>query len=172
MIEIHTKPLDWKRVHTIVIVTVITITTLIIQLIITTLISLLTLTSLLLFLFLQSVIHWAKDGFVEYLKTTGSGRCVLTCFTAHGVACQVISDLLKPERTNLVIREDRKRGVFVDGLSEWVVRSPAEVSLVRGRQPLALGSFSLVHAYRCLPHPLSTPLTQDLRKRVSRNFRH
>ena len=41
---------------------------------------------------------------------------------------QVISDLLKPERQNLVIREDRKRGVFVEGLSEWVVRSPAEVS--------------------------------------------
>jgi hypothetical protein len=45
------------------------------------------------------------------------------------MALQVISDLLKPERTNLVIREDRKRGVFVDGLSEWVVRSPAEVSV-------------------------------------------
>lgn len=40
---------------------------------------------------------------------------------------QVISDLLKPDRQNLVIREDRKRGVYVDGLSEWVVRSPAEV---------------------------------------------
>ena len=42
---------------------------------------------------------------------------------------QVISDLLKPDRQNLVIREDRKRGVYVDGLSEWVVRSPAEVTL-------------------------------------------
>ncbi|KAJ9506936.1 hypothetical protein QJQ45_016507 [Haematococcus lacustris] len=40
---------------------------------------------------------------------------------------EVISDLLKPERTNLAIREDRRRGVFVEGLSEWVVRSPAEV---------------------------------------------
>lgn len=40
---------------------------------------------------------------------------------------QVISDLLKPERTNLGIREDRKRGIYVDGLSEWVVRSPDEV---------------------------------------------
>ncbi|CAN0053987.1 unnamed protein product [Ectocarpus sp. 13 AM-2016] len=33
-----------------------------------------------------------------------------------------ISDLLKPERNNLTIREDKKRGVFVEGLSEWVVR--------------------------------------------------
>merc|ERR1711871_1825502 len=38
-----------------------------------------------------------------------------------------ISDLLKPERSNLSIREDKRRGVFVDGLSEWVVRSPAEI---------------------------------------------
>lgn len=34
-----------------------------------------------------------------------------------------ISDLLKPERNNLTIREDKKRGVFVEGLSEWVVRA-------------------------------------------------
>lgn len=38
---------------------------------------------------------------------------------------QVISDLLKPESVNLVVREDRRRGVHVEGLSEWVVRSPA-----------------------------------------------
>lgn len=40
---------------------------------------------------------------------------------------EVISDLLKPERTNLSIREDKKKGVFVEGLSEWVVRSPQEI---------------------------------------------
>jgi hypothetical protein len=40
---------------------------------------------------------------------------------------EAISDLLKPERSNLNIREDKKRGVYVDGLSEWVVRSPAEI---------------------------------------------
>jgi hypothetical protein len=40
---------------------------------------------------------------------------------------EVISDLLKPERFNLHIREDKKKGVFVEGLSEWVVRSPAEI---------------------------------------------
>lgn len=47
---------------------------------------------------------------------------------------EVISDLLRAERTNLVVREDRRRGVYVEGLSEWVVRSPAEV-------------FQLMHAY-------------------------
>ena len=40
---------------------------------------------------------------------------------------EVISDLLKPDRNNLLIREGKKRGVFVEGLSEWVVRSPKEI---------------------------------------------
>jgi len=35
-----------------------------------------------------------------------------------------ISDLLKTERSSLSIREDKKRGVFVEGLSEWAVRTP------------------------------------------------
>ena len=39
---------------------------------------------------------------------------------------EVISDLLKNERTSLQIREDPRRGVFVEGLSEWAVRTPAE----------------------------------------------
>lgn len=55
---------------------------------------------------------------------------------------EVISDLLKPEKVNLMIREDRRRGVFVDGLSEWVVRSPAEVYglMMRGAQQRATGA--------------------------------
>lgn len=53
---------------------------------------------------------------------------------------QVISDLLKPDKVNLMIREDRRRGVFVDGLSEWVVRSPAEVYglMMRGAQQVCV----------------------------------
>lgn len=38
-----------------------------------------------------------------------------------------ISDLLKPERQGLQIREDKRKGVFVDDLSEWAVRSPNEI---------------------------------------------
>lgn len=38
-----------------------------------------------------------------------------------------ISDLLKSDRNSLQIREDKKKGVFVEGLSEWAVRSPNEV---------------------------------------------
>lgn len=56
---------------------------------------------------------------------------------------EVISDLLKPERTNLTIREDKKRGVFVEGLSEWVVRSPAEIYGARNGDPLFGFGFGL-----------------------------
>ena len=40
---------------------------------------------------------------------------------------EVISDLLRGGRTNLEIREDKKKGVFVEGLSEWLVRTPSEI---------------------------------------------
>lgn len=40
---------------------------------------------------------------------------------------EVVSDLIRTERNNLQIREDKKRGVFVDGLSEWAVRNPSEI---------------------------------------------
>ena len=40
---------------------------------------------------------------------------------------EVITDLLKNEMNALPIREDKKKGVFVEGLSEWVVRSPLDI---------------------------------------------
>lgn len=42
---------------------------------------------------------------------------------------ETISDLLKAGdgRAGLQIREDRRKGVFVEGLSEWAVRSPHEI---------------------------------------------
>ena len=40
---------------------------------------------------------------------------------------EIISDLLKTDRTSLSIREDKKKGIFVEGLSEWAVRSPNEI---------------------------------------------
>ena len=40
---------------------------------------------------------------------------------------EVVSDLLKEDRTHLTIREDERKGVYVEGLSEWIVRSPDEI---------------------------------------------
>jgi hypothetical protein len=65
---------------------------------------------------------------------------------------EAISDLLKPERSNLNIREDKKRGVYVDGLSEWVVRSPAEIYglMERGGAVRATGETKVIYAYLCI----------------------
>jgi len=38
-----------------------------------------------------------------------------------------ISDLLKPDKKNLQIREDKKKGIYVDLLSEWAVRTPVDL---------------------------------------------
>jgi len=38
-----------------------------------------------------------------------------------------INDLLKQEKSNLNIREDKKKGVYVEGLSEWSVQKPLDV---------------------------------------------
>ena len=40
---------------------------------------------------------------------------------------ETINDLLRPDRVNLNIREDKKKGFYVDGLSEWVVRTPKDI---------------------------------------------
>ena len=42
---------------------------------------------------------------------------------------EMISDLLKPnsQNKNLNIREDKKKGLYVEHLSEWAVRSPSDI---------------------------------------------
>ena len=40
---------------------------------------------------------------------------------------EVISDLLRHEKNNLQIREDSKKGVYVEGVSEWAVVRPEEI---------------------------------------------
>ena len=67
---------------------------------------------------------------------------------------QVITDLLNPEATHLLIREDAKKGVFVERLSEHHVTSSAPL-LPRGllcylvppaRGKLSPATSSAVHA--------------------------
>ena len=68
-----------------------------------------------------------------------SSSVMVRALAKHAACRQVISDLLKPDRQNLTIKEDRRRGVFVDGLSEWVVRSPHEVTAPPWHVSWALG---------------------------------
>ncbi len=79
---------------------------------------------------------------------------------------QVISDLLKPEKTNLHIREDRKRGIYVDGLSEWVVRTPEQV-----RPHLLPRDFTGVHAAVDRLFAGASTIVQDLREKGPENFK-
>ena len=46
---------------------------------------------------------------------------------------EYISDLLIPQNKNLNIREDKKKGIFVDGLSEWIVNNSNEIYTLLGK---------------------------------------
>ena len=103
---------------------------------------------------------------------------------------EVISDLLKPERSGLKIREDKRKGLYVEGLSEWIVRTPSEILglLEAGRAGRATGATRLNEAssrshavflliveqsetvrrnamHRCLPSP--SPIGESLLKHVA-----
>ena len=40
---------------------------------------------------------------------------------------EIITDLLSKEKQSLMIREDKKRGIFVEGLTEWPVSSSDQI---------------------------------------------
>ena len=79
---------------------------------------------------------------IQELCTSPRKRAFLVRASYLQIYNEVISDLLKPSRTNLHIREEKKRGIYVEGLSEWVVRSPAEIYglMERGGSMRATGS--------------------------------
>jgi len=73
---------------------------------------------------IEDIFTYIREGANE--KSTFMVRCsYLQIYNEN------ISDLLKPERVNLNIRE-RTKGIYVENLSEWAVRSPSEIySLLR-----------------------------------------
>lgn len=83
-----------------------------------------------------------KVYFIDIKNCPDTNRKFLVRASYLQIYNEVISDLLKPERTNLTIREDKKKGVYVEQLSEWVVRSPQEIYglMERGAQRRATGS--------------------------------
>mmetsp|Transcript_62364 Transcript_62364/g.167305 ORF Transcript_62364/g.167305 Transcript_62364/m.167305 type:complete len:591 (-) Transcript_62364:39-1811(-) len=77
---------------------------------------------------LRGIIPRATEEIFGHIENAASERKKFLVRASYlQIYNEVISDLLKPDRTNLHIREDKRRGVFVEGLSEWVVRSPREV---------------------------------------------
>ncbi len=91
----------------------------------------------------RGIIPRATEDIFNYIQNCGNPKTKFLVRASYlQIYKEVVSDLLKPERTNLTIREDKKRGVYVEGLSEWVVRSPAEIYglMERGAQVRATGS--------------------------------
>ncbi|GMF13690.1 unnamed protein product [Phytophthora lilii] len=91
----------------------------------------------------RGIIPRAIEQIFCHIQANVSARCRFLVRASYlQIYNESISDLLKPERTNLTIREDRRRGVFVEGLSEWVVRSPEEIYglMERGGAMRATGS--------------------------------
>ena len=98
----------------------------------------------------RGVIPRAVDDVFEHIShdcgaTAGDTVNYLVRASYLQIYNEVISDLLKPENKNLMIREDSKRGVYVEGLSEWVVRTPADVYdlMSRGSQARTTGATKL-----------------------------
>lgn len=76
----------------------------------------------------RGIIPRAIEQIFEHIQRNASARMRFLVRASYlQIYNEQISDLLKPDRNSLTIREDKRRGVFVDGLSEWVVRSPAEI---------------------------------------------
>ncbi|RLN67078.1 hypothetical protein BBJ29_004998 [Phytophthora kernoviae] len=91
----------------------------------------------------RGIIPRAIEQIFCHIQANVSARCRFLVRASYlQIYNESISDLLKPERANLTIREDRRRGVFVEGLSEWVVRSPEEIYglMERGGAMRATGS--------------------------------
>ena len=77
---------------------------------------------------LRGIIPRAIEDIFEYIEQRASPTMRFLVRASYlQIYNEVISDLLKSDRTNLQIREDKKKGVYVSGLSEWVVRSGQEI---------------------------------------------
>ncbi len=63
--------------------------------------------------------------YIESLNNSGTKFMVRASYLQ--IYNEGISDLLKNEQTHLQIREDKKKGVFVENLSEWAVRTPGDI---------------------------------------------
>lgn len=76
----------------------------------------------------RGIVPRANEEIFRYIENTKNAN---TTFMVRASYLQIynefISDLLKSDRGYLQIREEKRRGVFVEGLSEWAVRSPNEI---------------------------------------------
>ena len=76
----------------------------------------------------RGIIQRTIQDIFDFIETTSDEN---TKFIIRASFLQIynenISDLLKSDKKNLQIREDKKKGIYVDLLSEWAVRSPLDL---------------------------------------------
>jgi len=77
----------------------------------------------------RGIIPRATEEIFNFISTCGNSRTRFLVRASYlQIYNEVISDLIKPNpNAKLVIREDKQKGVYVEGLSEWIVRSPQEI---------------------------------------------
>ena len=81
----------------------------------------------------RGIIPRSMEEIFKFIENSSNSQTTFMVRASYlQIYMEVISDLLRPERSNLGIREDKKKGLFVDGLSEWAVRNPNEIyTLIR-----------------------------------------
>jgi len=76
----------------------------------------------------RGIVPRSMEEIFKYIENVSNSRTTFMVRVSYlQIYNEVVSDLLRTDRTNLQIREDKKKGVFVEGLSEWAVRSPHEI---------------------------------------------
>ena len=85
----------------------------------------------------KGLIPRAIEDIFKYIENnSNSDTTFIIRVTYLQIYNESIDDLLKPEKRHLSIREGQKKGLYVEGLSEWAVRSPNDIYalLERGAQ--------------------------------------
>eukprot|EP01062_Namystynia_karyoxenos_P046511 TRINITY_DN3488_c2_g1_i1.p1 TRINITY_DN3488_c2_g1~~TRINITY_DN3488_c2_g1_i1.p1 ORF type:complete len:1108 (+),score=497.38 TRINITY_DN3488_c2_g1_i1:90-3326(+) len=75
----------------------------------------------------MGIIPRATEDIFDFIQQSSENSKFLVRASYLQIYNEVISDLLRSDRRHLPIREGKDKGVYVDRLSEWVVRSPQEI---------------------------------------------
>ena len=85
----------------------------------------------------RGLIPRAIEDIFKYIENNlNSDTTFIIRITYLQIYNESIDDLLKSEKKHLTIRESQKKGLYVEGLSEWAIRSPNDIYalLERGEQ--------------------------------------
>ena len=85
---------------------------------------------------------------------------------------ETIQDLLATDKNNLVIREDKKKGVFVEGLTEWTVRSVDELlELIKKGSQMRITGTTKMNDISSRSHAIFTIIFQKYHSKVTESHK-